>query len=92
MYKMKHNLTPNLFTDQFTSVQHKYETRFSKNSYVVPKIILKSSTFSIRHRGPYVWNNFLSNTYKSKTSLKSFIESIKTKLLLTNITDFKKYF
>ena len=92
MYKMKHNLTPNLFTEQFTSIEHKYETRFSKNSYAVPKTVLKSSSFAIRHRGPYVWNNFLSNEHKSEISLRPFIKTLKTKLLLTNKTDYNKFF
>ena len=89
---MKQNSTPNLFTKQFTLLQHKYETRFSKNSYLVPKTILKSSTFSIRHRGPYVWNNFLSVEDKSKNTLQSFSKTLKAKLLSTKATDFNKCF
>lgn len=62
---MKQNVTPKLFTTQFSSIQNKYNTRFSKNNYKVPKILLKSSTFSIRHSGPYLWNTFLSDANKA---------------------------
>ena len=85
MYKMKQNMTPKLFTNQFNSIQHKYNTRFSKNNYQVPKILLKSSTFSIRHRGPYLWNNFLSDEIKTNATLNIFKKNVKTKLLTTEL-------
>ena len=91
VFKMKNELPPKLFADQFSSIEHKYNTRFSENNFKVPRTILKSTTFSIRHRGPLLWNSFLDRELKSLTTLNSFKRTVKMKLIMTEVNK-SKYF
>ena len=81
MYKTKFGTNPTIFNDQFKPIQHKYKTRYSIQNFQVPKFNLKSSKYVITHRGPYLWNNFLSTEAKTKNSLKSFKYITKQELL-----------
>ena len=56
MYKIKHNLSPNAFKNNFNKIDHKYPTRHSMHSFHRPKTISKATSFSILNRGPYLWN------------------------------------
>ena len=91
MYKVKHNLAPNIFIDDFTEVSHKYPTRFSAHNFYQPKIITKTTSYSILSRGPYLWNNnVLNKDFKTTPTLSLFKKQIKTKLL--NIENEATYF
>jgi len=60
MHKIKNGTSPAIFRDQFREINHKYGTRYSENSYVIPKANLDSKRFSICYRGPSLWNSILS--------------------------------
>lgn len=46
MFKVKHGLVPTIFTNQFSNIEHRYNTRYAKSNFIIPKTILKSTTFS----------------------------------------------
>ena len=81
MFKTKNEESPNIFSNQFSNVNHKYPTKFSENNFKQPKRISNSTYYSIVNRGPYLWNNVLSNDEKSISSYLQFKKSIKQKLL-----------
>ena len=81
MYKIKHNLSPNVFKNKFYKIDHKYPTRHSMHSFYHPKTISKTTSFSILNRGPYLWNRILNNDEKSVATFSSFKKVIKHKLL-----------
>ena len=91
MFKVRNKLNPTLFETQFHPIQHKYPTRYSCNGYQHPKTILKCNNFSIRTRGPLVWNTFLTQNLKSQKALSSFRVLLK-QLLFVSTLDLHKYF
>ncbi len=81
MYKVKHNLTPSIFKNQFKNILHKYPTRFSFDNFVQPKMVSKTTSYAIPNRGPYLWNNILDTHCKSANTLSEFKKRVKEKLL-----------
>ena len=69
MYKVKNGISPAIFRDQFHETNHKYETRYSKNPYEIPKAILDSKRLSISYRGPFLWNSTLSAELKTQMAI-----------------------
>ena len=60
MYKVKNDNVPKIFNSDFSSVTHSYPTRFSFNSFQLPRSST-TSRFSIILRGPKIWNEFLTD-------------------------------
>ena len=59
---------------------------FNEKDYsYIPKFKLKLSTYSIRYRGPYLWNNFLNDDKKRKNTLEKFKSESKRLLLITDL-------
>ena len=83
-------MTPEIFQQQFSLIYHRYPTRYSANSYKIPKTFLRKTDFLITCRGPRVWNNLLDKNLKSITSLNLFKKSIKP--LLLGLIREKEYF
>ena len=81
MFKVKHGLCPELFLNQFQQINHSYKTRYSKNSYHIPKAYLNSRRLSIRYRGPFLWNLILHHDLKKQTSLSPYKHLLKAYLL-----------
>ena len=77
MFKTKHGLSPKTFHDQFPIIQHRYNTRYSENNFCIPKKVLKSSAYSVRQRGPFLWNSFFTNEAKQIQSLQIFKKVVK---------------
>ena len=80
MYKVKRGSIPKIFNNNFSSVDHSYSTRFSLNSFQLPRS-LKTSKFSIILRGPKLWNNFLTDNEKNNLSIFAFKRALKNKIL-----------
>ena len=59
IYKSKHNLNPKVFDNTFIEIHQGYPTRFSKSNFKQPKIITKTTSFSISSSGPKIWNNYI---------------------------------
>jgi hypothetical protein len=82
MFKYKLSLVPEHFTDHFFEYNtNKYNTRAMGN-FKIPFEKTKLSKFSLKHRGPYLFNNIifkneslinLNNEHSLKSKLKSTI-------------------
>ena len=71
MFQIKKGTILKIFNNDFTSVEHSYPTRFSLNSFQLPRSS-NTSRFSIILRGPEIWNDFLTNDEKNSLTLSSF--------------------
>ena len=80
MYQIKHGTIPTIFNSDFTTVEHSYRTRFALNSFQLPRSS-KTSKFSILLRGPKLWNEFLTSDEKNISTLISFKNAMKKKIL-----------
>ena len=80
MYQVKNGTIPKIFNNSFSSVDHSYSTRFSLNSFQLPRSS-KTSKFSIISRGPKLWNQFLNNDEKNRPTILSFKHALKSKIL-----------
>ena len=80
MYKVKNGTVPDVFNNNFSSVNHSHSTRFSLNCFELPRS-LKTSKFSILLRGPKLWNQFLNNEEKNSPTIDSFKCALKKKIL-----------
>lgn len=80
MYKQTKNDIPTCFADNFTKIEHKYETRFSQNAFYEDDRCGRFSRFNIKNRGPHIWNTF-ENEIKNSRSIAIFKQKIKNKLL-----------
>ena len=89
MYQVKNETVPKIFNSNISSVEHSYSTRFSLNSFQLPRS-LRTSKFSITLRGPKIWNEFISSEEKNKPTLSSFKRYLKIKVL--NFDNELKYF
>ena len=83
MLKVKLNLAPNVFSETFNEIKHKYPTNYSANNFLIPQKQLKVSEFSISVRGPKIWNNFLKGSPSAEPSL-CFLKDIITKFCFIN--------
>ena len=81
MLKLKHRMTPDIFVEQFSVINHRYPTRYSSNSYKIQITSLSKTDFSIACRRPCIWNTALNKEVKATTSLNCFKRLIKPTLL-----------
>ena len=72
MHNMKFDKCPKAFENQFSNINHKYNTRYSKNNFNVPKSKLRQTDFSITSRGPKLWNSILTIDLKTESSFTIF--------------------
>ena len=91
IFKTKMGLSPKQFDNHFSKINHRYNRRFSENNFNVAKLNLKLSRYSIRYRGPWLWNNILTNQIKNIENLDKFKYQAKLFLLHRNI-DLARYF
>lgn len=92
MFKLKHDLVPEVFHNYFRLIDHKYQTKYSTQNYYIPKISKRQSKFSISYRGPQLWNSFLTNNIKTIKSFQHFKCVVKQQLLDLNINETTSYF
>ena len=81
MFKVKSSITPRVFDQVFSLIDHFYSTRFSDNSFKICEFNLKLTRFAIGFRGPTIWNEFLKQSKKCYTSIDVFKDKIKGKIL-----------
>ena len=63
MFKVKNSITPRVFNQVFSLIDHLYPTRFSDNSFKICDFNLKLTRFVIAFRGPTIWNKLLKEKY-----------------------------
>ena len=81
MFRIKTNTAPCIFGNQFTEIQHRYSTRFSKNSFVESQLVYSQTKCSVSSWGPRLWDKLLDLQQKSLDSEICFKKSIKLSLL-----------
>ena len=81
MFKVKNSITPRVFNEAFSFIDHLYPTRFSHNSFKICDFNLKLTHFAIAFRGPTIWNKFITQSEKCYTSIDEFKNKIKGKIL-----------
>ena len=81
MLKVKNSITPRVFSQVFSLIDHLYPTRFFDNSFKICDFNLKLTRFAIGFRGPTIWNKFLTESEKYYTSIDIFKNKIKEKIL-----------
>ena len=84
MHRINAKNAPTVFFSKFTKPSHIYPTRFSQINYTKPTHKLNRCKYRISVRGPYLWNEFLSNKEKEIELTSSFKSTIKSKLLSLN--------
>ena len=81
MHKIQGKSALSIFLSKFRKSSHSYPTQFSHLNYVKPIPKLNKCKHRISYRGPFIWNNFLSTTYKEITDVANFKTATKSKLL-----------
>ena len=81
MHQISTKTAPSVFLSKFKKPSHLYPTRFSYVNYIKPTYKLNKCKFRISVRGPYLWNEFLTQTEKEIESTSNFKILIKQKLL-----------
>ena len=81
MFKVKNSITPRVFNQVFSLIDHLYPKRFSDNSFKICDFNLKLTRFAIGFRGPTTWNKFLTESEKCYTSIDVLKNKIKEKIL-----------
>ena len=81
MHQISTKTTPSVFLSKFKKPSHLYPTRFSNVNYIKPTYKLNKCKFRISVRGPYLWNEFLTQTEKEIESTSTFKILVKQKLL-----------
>ena len=81
MFKVKNSITPRVFNQPFSLIDHLYPTRFSDKVFKICDFHLKLTRFAIGFRGPAIWNKFLTQGEKCYTSIDEFKRKIKGKIL-----------
>ena len=84
MHRINTKTAPTVFLSKFTKPSHIYPTRFSQINYAKSTHKLNRCKYRISIRGPYIWNEFLSNKEKEIELTSSFKSTTKSKLLSLN--------
>ena len=81
MHQISTKFSTSVFLSKFQKPSHLYPTRFSNVNYIKPTYKLNKCKFRISVRGPYLWNEFLTQTEKEIESTSTFKILVKQKLL-----------
>ena len=81
MFRVKNSITPRVFIQVFSLIDHLYPTRFSDNKFKICDFNLKMRRFATGFRVPTIWNKFLTESEKRYTSIDVFKNNTKEKFL-----------
>ena len=70
-------MNPDIFSNKFQNIEHKYPTRFSDNNYYVPQTWRNFLRFASLSRAPSLWNKILPRYMKDFDSLPRFKNKLK---------------
>ena len=65
MFRVHNEIIPKSFQTKFQFIEHKYETRKSKDNFIVPNINTRITRFAISSHGPCIWNSLTNNQTKT---------------------------
>ena len=85
MFRVHNETIPKSFQTKFQYIEHKYETRQSKDNFIIPKRNTQITRFAISSRGPRIWNSLTNNPTKTidfypllKSTIKENLLKLKT--------------
>ena len=85
MFRVHNETIPKSFQTKFQYIEHKYETRQSKDNFISPKRNTRINRFSVSSRGRRIWNSLTNNPTKTidfcplfKTTIKEDLLKLKT--------------
>ena len=81
MFRVHNQTIPKSFQTKFQYIEHKYETRQSKNGFVIPKRNRRITRFAISSRGPQIWNSLTNNPTNTIDFYLLFKSTLKENLL-----------
>ena len=81
MFTVHNQTIPKSFQTKFQYIEHKYETRQSKNGFVIPKRNRRITRFAISSRGPHIWNSLTNNPTNTIDFYLLFKSTLKENLL-----------
>ena len=81
MFRVHNETIPKSFQTKFQYIEHKHETRQSKDSFIIPKINSRITRFAISLRGPRIWNSLTNSPTKTIDFYSLFKSTIKETLL-----------
>ena len=84
MFRVHTETIPKSFQTKFQYMEHKYETKQSKDNIIIPKRNTRITHFAISSRGPRIWNLLSNNLTKTIDFCPLFKSTIKENLLETN--------
>ena len=65
MFRVHNKTIPKNFQTKFQYIEYKYETRQSKDNFIIPKRNTQITRFAISSRGPCIWNSLTNNPTKT---------------------------
>ena len=77
MFRVHNQIIPKSFQTKFQYIEHKYETRQSKDNFIIPKRNTQITWFAISSRGPRIWNSLTNNPTKTTDFYPLFKSTIK---------------
>ena len=81
MFRVHNQPIPKSFQTKFNYIEHKYETRQSKDNFIIPKRNTRITGFAISSRGHRIWNSRNHNPTKTIDIYPLFKSTINENLL-----------
>ena len=81
MFKVDNETIRESFQTKFQYIEHKYETRQTKDNFITPKRNTRITHFALSSRGPCIWNSLTNNPTKTIDFYPLFKSTIKENLL-----------
>ena len=82
MHDIANKRAPRSLIRKFEPITHNYPTNYARYGYKLPRINTSIKKFSIRYRGPFIWNSdLLKNEIKEIESKTVFKKNLKETLL-----------
>ena len=89
MFRVHDGIIPKIFQTKFQYIEHKYETRQSKDNFIIPKRNTRITRFATPSRGPHIWNSLTNNPNKTIYFYPLFRSTIKENLAkLKTVTNY----
>ena len=81
MFRVHNETIPKSFQTNFQYIEYKFETRQSKDNFIIPKTNTRITRFAMSSRGLLIWNSLTNNPTKTIDFYPLFKSTIKENLL-----------
>ena len=65
MFRVDNETIRESFQTKFQYIEHKYETRQTRDNFITPKRNTRITHFALSSRGPCIWNSLTNNPTKT---------------------------